>query len=153
MRSTSYRLTAKTAGEAGRGFAVVANEIKKVAKQRNNATPEIATKVDVIRVDTNHAVEATDQTSTNIEKIHQHSSSIAASVEEQAAFVGNIDTSIRQVVIGSNEITKNISSESDSATKTSESVDKPRNASDSVEQAAQDLTDVVGKFNITSTDE
>ncbi len=51
MLSLNAAIEAARAGEAGRGFAVVANEIKNLSIQTHEATLEIASKVQAVRID------------------------------------------------------------------------------------------------------
>ena len=93
-------IEAARAGEAGKGFAVVANEVKELAKQTAKATEEIAAQVDGIQSDTRRSVEAIGTIAQVIEHIDGFASSIAASVEEQAAAVRDIARNASEVSSG-----------------------------------------------------
>lgn len=51
-------IEAARAGDAGRGFAVVADEVRKLAEKTSGATKEIVRTIDQVRTDTNAAVKA-----------------------------------------------------------------------------------------------
>ena len=57
---------AASAGEAGRGFAVVADEVQRLAESAREATTEISTLINNIRVETTDTVTAMNQAITNV---------------------------------------------------------------------------------------
>lgn len=83
-------IEAARAGEAGKGFAVVANEVKELAKETARATEDITKRIEHIQADTTKSVEAIAEIAEVIELIDGYASSIAASVEEQAATTRDI---------------------------------------------------------------
>ena len=60
-------IEAARAGEQGRGFAVVADEVRKLAERTTKATGEIAEMIGAIRVSSQQAVEAMNQ---SVERAH-----------------------------------------------------------------------------------
>jgi methyl-accepting chemotaxis protein len=60
-------IEAARAGEQGRGFAVVADEVRKLAERTTKATGEIAQMIGAIRVSSQQAVEAMNQ---SVERAH-----------------------------------------------------------------------------------
>jgi len=60
-------IEAARAGEQGRGFAVVADEVRKLAERTTKATGEIAQMIGAIRISSQQAVEAMNQ---SVERAH-----------------------------------------------------------------------------------
>ena len=101
-------IEAARAGEAGKGFAVVANEVKELAKQTAKATEEITGQIDTIQNETRRSVDAIGTIAQVIEQIDGFASSIAVSVEEQAAAVRDIARNANEVSIGVGSVVDSI---------------------------------------------
>jgi methyl-accepting chemotaxis protein len=101
-------IEAARAGEAGKGFAVVANEVKELAKETARATEEIAQQIDTIQGATMKSVSAIGNVVKIIEQIDGYATSIAASVEEQAATVRDIARNANDVNQGVSDVVENI---------------------------------------------
>ncbi|QDT64255.1 methyl-accepting chemotaxis protein [Calycomorphotria hydatis] len=108
-------IEAARAGEAGKGFAVVANEVKELARQTARATEEISQKIGAIQGSTNVAVDAIELIGTQIGKINEISSTIAAAVQEQSAATNEISRNVAEAAKGTSEVTQNIASVSQAA--------------------------------------
>lgn len=89
-------IEAAGAGEAGRGFAVVANEVKELAKQTTKATEEISQQIENMKTNITDAVDAVATTTDVIEETKTITQSIASSVVEQSAIMGQILSTVVQ---------------------------------------------------------
>jgi methyl-accepting chemotaxis protein len=77
-------IEASRAGEAGRGFTVVANEIKELAAQTNEATADIAQRIQGIQSSTQETIQGIDAIKEAVGSVNDMMGNIAAAVEEQA---------------------------------------------------------------------
>jgi methyl-accepting chemotaxis protein len=76
-------IEAARAGEAGRGFAVVASEVKALAVQTQQATEEIARKVEALQRDAAHSIESMQRISESIDAIRPVFENVNDAVREQ----------------------------------------------------------------------
>lgn len=111
-------IEAARAGEAGKGFAVVANEVKELAKQTASATSDITKKIEKIQTDSKQAVDSIQTVGEIIEQLNNIASSIAASVEEQAASTNEVSRVVQESADAVKSISENISQVSSAATMT-----------------------------------
>ena len=140
-------IEAARAGEAGKGFAVVANEVKELAKQTAQATEEIGQKIGAIQVDTKDAVAAIAEISTIINQVNDISNTIASAVEEQTVTTTEIGRNVQEAAKGSGEIANNISGVAAAAKATAEGAQKVQLASQSVNEMASQLGQLVLQNN------
>ncbi len=101
-------IEAARAGEAGKGFAVVANEVKDLAKQTADATLEIATQVGGIQDQTAAVVNNIEQTAELNQQVNEVTTTIAAAVEEQTATTNEIARTIAETAQGAERTTHSI---------------------------------------------
>lgn len=146
-------IEAARAGEAGKGFAVVASEVKELASQTAKATSDIRTKVEAIQRDSERAVVAVGDISSVIEEINDIQTTIASSVEEQAATMNEISASSAEASRGSTEIARSICSVSDGAQKATTSADKTAASASELSQLSEKLRDLVARFRIRGADD
>lgn len=101
-------IEAARAGNAGRGFAVVAQEVKALAAQTASATEEIGHQITEMQTATQLAVRAVKDIGVTIGRISQVSSTIAASVEEQAATTQEIARNVEEAATGTEHVASTI---------------------------------------------
>ncbi|RME67894.1 MAG: hypothetical protein D6781_12195 [Verrucomicrobia bacterium] len=141
-------IEAARAGDAGKGFAVVAGEVKELAKQTANATSEIRARIEAIQGDSTSAVEAIAEIASVIERINEIQTTIASSVEEQAATMNEISSNATEVSRGGSEIAQNIASVSEASMQSTEAAARTAQAAAELSQLAQSLKEVVSQFRL-----
>jgi methyl-accepting chemotaxis protein len=132
-------IEAARAGEAGKGFAVVANEVKELAKQTARATEEITSQVDSIQGDTKRSVESIGTIAKVIEQIDGYASSIALSVDQQAAAVRDIARNASEVSAGVGNVVDSISGVANAAHESQQNADLALLASQKVQEVSSSL--------------
>jgi methyl-accepting chemotaxis protein len=104
-------IEAARAGEAGRGFAVVASEVKALAVQTQQATEEIARKIEALQRDAAHSIESMQRISQSIDAIRPVFESVNGAVREQdsttrtltenaasaSSFIGSVTASAAEI--------------------------------------------------------
>jgi methyl-accepting chemotaxis protein len=138
-------IEAARAGEAGKGFAVVANEVKELAKQTAAATEDISQKIEAIQTDTKAAVGAISQIGLIIDQINDFQSTIASSVEEQAATTNEIARSAGEAARNSSEISGNITGVSAAAKETTAGANNTLSAAQELSRLANELKSVASQ--------
>jgi methyl-accepting chemotaxis protein len=139
-------IEAARAGEAGRGFAVVASEVKSLAVQTAKATEDISSQIQAVQASTGKAVDAIGRIANRMREIDEHTSAVAAAVEEQSAATGEILQNVNRAADGAKLIVGVLSEVAGAATQTQASAQTVLSASESVQQAAENLHGEVESF-------
>ena len=132
---------AARAGDAGRGFAVVASEVRALAQRSAEAAKEIKGLIANSGAQVDQGVDlvakagvALERIGTQVARINDVVSAIAASSQEQAAGLGQINASMREV---------------DEATRRSvELVTQATSAAQSLAGESDELVSMIGRFNL-----
>ena len=141
-------IEAARAGEAGKGFAVVASEVKDLAQETAKATEDIAARVQAIQHDTGEAVGAIDRISAIIREVNEHSTTIAAAVEEQTATTAEMSRNIVEAATGSGEIAEGITGVATAAQITVEGVAETQETAERLELMSRELNELVTQFRL-----
>ncbi len=155
-------IEAARAGDAGKGFAVVANEIKELARQTAEATLKIKEQITEIQNSSEKAEENINKISQVIDAINDIVSSIAAAIEEQSAAtkeiavniahssqqITTVNANLAQSSKASEEISNEILEVNTSARHITESSNKVSSNAENLNQLAQQLGQLVGRFKV-----
>ena len=139
-------IEAARAGDAGRGFAVVANEVKELAKQTAFSAQDITKKIEKIQGDTKLAIDSIQQVSKVIEQLSTIATSIAASVEEQAASTNEVSRVVQQSADAVKSISMNMSQVTTAASITGKCAMQAKEAVKSLDSLSSSLLSYVEKL-------
>jgi len=138
-------IEAARAGEAGKGFAVVANEVKELAKETARATEEISKQIEGIQAETLKSVQAIGAIVKVMEQAEGIATSIAASVEEQAATVKDIARNATEVSGGVGSVVDNISHVAAAAKDSEQTASLTQANAQAIRDLAAELAALVGR--------
>ena len=141
-------IEAARAGELGKGFAVVAGEVKDLAQATARATDDISGRVHAIQTDSGAAVAAIERIAEIIGEINEHSSTIAAAVEEQTATTAEMGRNIVEAATGSGEIAAGITGVATASQDTARGVVESRETAERLARMSHELRDLVGQFRV-----
>ncbi|WP_344863469.1 methyl-accepting chemotaxis protein [Planomonospora alba] len=141
-------IEAARAGEQGKGFAVVAGEVKDLAQETAKATEDIARRIEAIQADTDAAIAAIGGISAVITTVSEHSTTIAAAVEEQSATSGEMSRNISQAAVGADDIAAGITAVASAAQTTTAGVAEARRTAGQLDEVAAELHGIVDQFTV-----
>ncbi|MCM8529620.1 MAG: methyl-accepting chemotaxis protein [Lentisphaeraceae bacterium] len=101
-------IEAARAGEAGKGFAVVASEVKELAKQTNDATSQIQSRIDAIKGSTSETVTEIESVGNAIYKLNEIVVGISGAMNDQKEKVNSSSVASSQAASGLKEIAQNV---------------------------------------------
>ncbi len=139
-------IEASRAGEAGRGFSVVADEVKGLAMQTSEATQTISNKILHIQDQTEQAVKAISEFSSDVHTLNEISSVIAAAVEQQDAATQEIRRNMDHAADGSQTVSKQIGDITDAFKTTGEASVELLQASETLQVQASSLNKEVTEY-------
>jgi methyl-accepting chemotaxis protein len=139
-------IEAARAGEAGKGFAVVASEVKSLAVQTARATEEIAGQIAAVQDSTNSAVDAIGRITGRMHEINQHTSAVAASLQQQNAATDEISHNVANAAQGTQSVVSVLGDVVGAASDTRNSAQTVLAASEAVEAAAARLRTEIENF-------
>ncbi|BBD08109.1 methyl-accepting chemotaxis protein [Desulfovibrio ferrophilus] len=96
-------IEAARAGDAGRGFAVVADEVRKLAEKTTIATKEVGDAVGRIQQETNHNIQAMEDTLTSINESSGYAEQAGSALREIVDIVGTTTEQILSIAAASEE--------------------------------------------------
>lgn len=141
-------IEAARAGEAGKGFAVVATEVKDLAKETAAATDRISEMVTRIQADNDQASGSIDEISKIIQEIQTIQTSIAASVQEQAAATTNLSEDLSKVSTAGQTVSQDVATMADAIGGQMQGADQISAESQRTLQLAEHLESLVGRFRL-----
>jgi methyl-accepting chemotaxis protein len=141
-------IEAARAGELGKGFAVVASEVKDLAQETAKATEDISQRVAAIQEDTGSAIAAINRIADIIGEVNEHSTTIAAAVEEQTATTAEMGRNIVEAATGSSEIAAGITGVATASQETAHGVVQSRQTAEQLVEMSHQLHELVGQFRV-----
>jgi methyl-accepting chemotaxis protein len=132
-------IEAARAGDAGKGFAVVASEVKSLANQTAKATEQVTAQITDMQSVTSTAVQVISSMGEANERLNNVMLTVSSAVEQQQATTNEISRSVQYTSEGTQRVTAEIHEVADGAEKTGVASANVMQASEQLEQLAQDI--------------
>jgi methyl-accepting chemotaxis protein len=141
-------IEAARAGASGKGFAVVASEVKELAGGSQQATEQIARRIEATQQGVSDATSAIDEITRIIGTINDAESAIAAAVEEQTATTQEMSRNVSDAAVGAREIAQNIAEVAAAAEETTAGAGRTQQAATDLSAASEHLQRLVDQFQL-----
>ncbi|EHA1123761.1 HAMP domain-containing protein [Vibrio navarrensis] len=148
-------IEAARAGEQGRGFAVVADEVRKLASRTQDSTGEIHQMINQLKSASDAAVKAMDASQARGEHTVKEANAAAEALLKIKSSIGTImdmnsliATATEEQSIVGQEISQRIVVISDQSSQSADLANQNRAGSQSLNQKAHELYDLVGRFTV-----
>ena len=139
-------IEAARAGEAGKGFAVVASEVKELAKQTNDATSDIKSKIEAMHSSSDSTIVEIRKISDVINDVTDIVSTIAAAVEEQSVTSQDIAQNVSSAATQTKEVTGNVVEAADATKQIAEGMGKVNGNIAEVKGVASNVNESVSRL-------
>src|SRR5262249_17153526 len=134
------------AGDGGWSSEVVAAEINSRAVQTGRTTEDISTQIHEVQNSTAKAVEAIRRVANRMQVIDEHTTAVAAAIQQQSAATSQISQNVTSATDGATLIVEELNEVAGATAETQESARTVLAASKSVEDAAANLHNEVETF-------
>ena len=134
-------IEAARAGEAGKGFAVVASEIKALARQTAEATQEIGSKINGVRVTTDESIQAIESIVSVINDIDAIVTSVAVAMEEQSSGTQEISKNVNRAASGLEEMNQHVGQTAAIASSVNRDINDVSQATDEMKAGSSQIMD------------
>jgi len=153
LLSLNAAIEAEKAGEHGRSFAVIAREIRRLADQTGNATLDIERMVNEMVSAVSAGVMGVDKFAEEINtgvsqaaEVSEQLSKIIEQVQLQTSSFEDVNQGMQAQSMGAEQINQSIIQLSESAQQTTASIRQFHKAIEQLNNAAQEMQDVVAKI-------
>ena len=155
--SLNASLQAATAGEAGRGFAVVATEVQRLSDSSRQATGEIAKLVGNIQAETNETLITMNRLISDVVTQTELARRAGQEMTQTQTATGELVSLVRQIAAFSVQqqdmsqaLLKNVQGMNDGTAETSSAIAQQSEATNTLVNFAQRLTESVAQFKVKS---